>query len=59
MYIFSALLRKDIAQADEIHVTLMIQHANICRAWIPAIRYIILQLKKECVRHDGLQSEHQ
>ncbi|XP_014486821.1 PREDICTED: steroid receptor RNA activator 1-like [Dinoponera quadriceps] len=42
-----ALLKKDVQQADTIHINLMMQHATICRAWIPAIRHVILELKKE------------
>lgn len=45
---FSALLRKDIEQANKIHIALMTQHATACRTWIPAIRHIIFELKKEC-----------
>lgn len=45
---FSALLREDIEQADKIHIALMTQHATVCRAWIPAVRRIILELKKNC-----------
>lgn len=43
---FSALLRRDVQQADKIHIDLMIQHAAICCTWIPAIRHMILELKK-------------
>ncbi|XP_032688633.1 uncharacterized protein LOC116852411 [Odontomachus brunneus] len=45
--ISKALLRKDIQQADKIHINLMMQHASICRAWIPVIRHMILELKKD------------
>lgn len=43
-----ALLRKDTEQADKIHIALMTQHATACRTWMPAIRQIIFELKKEC-----------
>lgn len=46
--ISKALLRKDVKEADKIHVTLMTQHATVCRTWMPAIRHIIFELKKEC-----------
>ncbi|EFN88851.1 steroid receptor RNA activator 1 [Harpegnathos saltator] len=42
-----ALLRRDVQQADQIHINLMMQHATICRTWISAIRHVILELKKE------------
>jgi hypothetical protein len=43
----SALLEKDIGEADRIHVALMMQHATVCRVWISAIRHIIFELKKD------------
>lgn len=43
----SALLKKDVKEADKIHVTLMTQHATVCRTWMPAVRHIIFELKKE------------
>lgn len=46
--ISKALLKKDIKQADKIHIALMMQHPNACRTWMPAIRHIIFELKKEC-----------
>ncbi|XP_029174808.1 steroid receptor RNA activator 1-like [Nylanderia fulva] len=46
--ISKALLRKDVKQADKIHISLMMQHASACRTWMPAIRHIIFELKKEC-----------
>jgi len=52
-----ALLRKDVEQADKIHIALMMQHATICRTWIPAIRHIIFELKKECENLNILQGE--
>lgn len=44
---FTALLRKDVQQADKIHINLMMQHATICHTWISAIRHVILELKKD------------
>lgn len=55
--ISKALLRKDIEQADKIHITLMTQHATACRTWIPAIRHIIFELKKGCENSNVSQSE--
>ncbi|XP_039313070.1 steroid receptor RNA activator 1 isoform X2 [Solenopsis invicta] len=45
--ISKALLRKDIKEADKIHITLMTQHATVCRTWMPAIRHVIFEMKKE------------
>ncbi|XP_029664664.1 steroid receptor RNA activator 1-like [Formica exsecta] len=45
--ISKALLRKDTEEADKIHIALMTQHATACRTWMPAIRHIIFELKKE------------
>ncbi|EGI65687.1 PREDICTED: steroid receptor RNA activator 1-like isoform X2 [Acromyrmex echinatior] len=55
--ISKALLRKDVKEADKIHVTLMMQHATVCRTWMPAIRNIIFELKKESEKSNVLQSE--
>ncbi|KYM92549.1 Steroid receptor RNA activator 1 [Atta colombica] len=55
--ISKALLRKDIKEADKIHVTLMMQHATVCRTWMPAIRHIIFELKKESEKSNVLQPE--
>lgn len=55
--ISKALLRKDIKEADKIHITLMMQHANVCRTWMPAVRHIIFELKKESERPDVPQPE--
>lgn len=35
----------------------MMQYATICRTWIPAIRHIIFELKKECENLNILQGE--
>ncbi|XP_070158800.1 steroid receptor RNA activator 1 [Polyergus mexicanus] len=45
--ISKALMRKDTEEADKIHIALMIQHATACRTWMPAIRHIIFELRKE------------
>lgn len=42
-----ALLSKDVQQADKIHIKLMMQHATVCHTWMPAVRHIILELKKK------------
>ncbi|XP_071563746.1 steroid receptor RNA activator 1 [Temnothorax nylanderi] len=55
--ISKALLRKDVKEADKIHIALMTQHANVCRTWMPAIRHIIFELKKECEKPDVPQPE--
>ncbi|KAG5326316.1 SRA1 protein, partial [Pseudoatta argentina] len=55
--ISKALLRKDVKEADKIHVTLMMQHATVCRTWMPAIRNIIFELKKESEKSNVLQPE--
>ncbi|KYQ50831.1 Steroid receptor RNA activator 1 [Trachymyrmex zeteki] len=55
--ISKALLRKDIKEADKIHVTLMMQHATVCRTWMPAIRHIIFELKKNTEKSNVLQPE--
>ncbi|XP_012219633.1 steroid receptor RNA activator 1-like [Linepithema humile] len=55
--ISKALLRKDVEQADKIHIALMMQHATICRTWIPAIRHIIFELKNGCENLNILQAE--
>lgn len=57
IYVFSALLRKDAEQADKIHIALMMQHATACRTWMPAIRHIIFELKKECEDFNVSQPE--
>ncbi|XP_017761023.1 PREDICTED: steroid receptor RNA activator 1-like [Eufriesea mexicana] len=41
----TALREGNIEKANEIHIALMMQHANLCSAWIPGIRHIILGLK--------------
>lgn len=55
--ISKALLTKDVEQADKIHIALMMQHATVCCTWIPAIRHIIFELKKECKDPNILQAE--
>ncbi|EFN73126.1 Steroid receptor RNA activator 1 [Camponotus floridanus] len=55
--ISKALLRKDIEQANKIHIALMTQHVTACRTWIPAIRHIIFELKKECENSNVSQPE--
>ncbi|KMQ94880.1 steroid receptor rna activator 1-like protein [Lasius niger] len=55
--ISKALLRKDAEQADKIHIALMMQHATACRTWMPAIRHIIFELKKECEDFNVSQPE--
>lgn len=55
--LFSALLRKDIEQANKIHITLMSQYVTACRTWMPAIRHIIFELKKECENFNVSQPE--
>ncbi|XP_012528652.2 steroid receptor RNA activator 1 [Monomorium pharaonis] len=52
-----ALLRKDVKEADKFHITLMTQHATACRTWMPAIRHIIFELKKENENSDVPQPE--
>ncbi|XP_057317983.1 steroid receptor RNA activator 1-like [Microplitis mediator] len=42
-----ALARKDIEEADKIHVDLMTNYPAHCTAWISAIRYLILGLKEK------------
>lgn len=54
---FSALLRKDIEQANKIHIILMTQHVTACHTWMPAIRHIIFELKKEFENFNVSQSE--
>ncbi|KAG6798100.1 steroid receptor RNA activator 1 isoform X1 [Apis mellifera caucasica] len=41
----TALREGNIEKADEIHIALMMYHANLCNTWIPGIRHIILGLK--------------
>ncbi|KYM97897.1 PREDICTED: steroid receptor RNA activator 1-like [Cyphomyrmex costatus] len=55
--ISKALLRKDIKEADKIQVILMTQHAPVCHTWMPAIRHIIFELKKESEKFNDLQPE--
>ncbi|KAL0102285.1 hypothetical protein PUN28_018665 [Cardiocondyla obscurior] len=55
--ISKALLKKDIKEADKIHITLMTQHGAACRIWMPAIRNIIFELKKECEKPDVSQPD--
>lgn len=43
--LFPALREGNIKKADEIHVSLMMQHASLCSAWMPGIRHIILELE--------------
>lgn len=50
-----ALLQKDVEQADKIHITLMTQHATVCRAWMPAVRHLIFELKHDCENSDVLK----
>lgn len=57
VHVFSALLRKDVEEADKIHITLMMQHATACRTWMPAIRHVIFELKKEHEKPDVPQPE--
>lgn len=40
-----ALEEGNIEAADKIHIALMMQYSNLCSAWIPGIRHIILELK--------------
>ncbi|KAK9309795.1 hypothetical protein QLX08_000618 [Tetragonisca angustula] len=51
----TALQEGDIEKADEIHVSLMMQHANLCSTWIPGIRHIILELKTKTKNPDATQ----
>lgn len=50
-----ALLQKDVEQADKIHIALMMQHATVCRAWMPAVRHLIFELKNNCESSDVLK----
>lgn len=50
--ISKALLQKDVKEADKMHITLMTQYATVCHTWMPAIRHIIFELKKECEKAD-------
>lgn len=53
----SAALREgDIQKADQIHVSLMMQHASLCSSWIPGIRHIILELKTKTDTTSATQS---
>ncbi|XP_012150993.1 steroid receptor RNA activator 1 isoform X2 [Megachile rotundata] len=53
----SAALREgDIQKADQIHVSLMMQHASLCSSWIPGIRHIILELKTKTDTSSAIQS---
>ncbi|KZC10746.1 Steroid receptor RNA activator 1, partial [Dufourea novaeangliae] len=40
-----ALKDGNVEEADQIHLTMMMQHASLCSPWIPGIRHIILELK--------------
>ena len=53
--LFLALQEGDIEKADKIHVSLMMQHANLCSTWIPGIRHIILELKTKTKNPDATQ----
>lgn len=46
-FIVSALKKRDLDNADKIHVSLMLEHAALCSAWIPAIRHMILSMKEK------------
>ncbi|CAD1469060.1 unnamed protein product, partial [Heterotrigona itama] len=53
----TALREGDIEKADEIHVSLMMQHASLCSTWIPGIRHIILELKTKTKNLDAMQPQ--
>lgn len=55
--LFSALREGNIEKADEIHVSLMMQHASLCSTWIPGIRHIILELKTKTKNLDAMQHQ--
>ncbi|XP_043596955.1 steroid receptor RNA activator 1-like isoform X1 [Bombus pyrosoma] len=53
----TALREGNIKKADEIHVSLMMQHASLCSAWMPGIRHIILELETKMKNSNVTQSQ--
>lgn len=42
-----ALREKEDERADRIHLTLMMNHSNVCSPWISLVRQIVLELKEK------------
>ncbi|XP_033335276.2 steroid receptor RNA activator 1 [Megalopta genalis] len=53
-----ALQEGNADKADQIHLTLMMQHASLCSPWIPGIRHIILGLKNKQQDSNAMQSNN-
>ncbi|XP_048267041.1 steroid receptor RNA activator 1 isoform X3 [Bombus terrestris] len=53
----TALREGNIKKADEIHVSLMMEHASLCSAWMPGIRHIILELETKMKNSNVTQSQ--
>lgn len=52
-----ALREGNVKKADEIHVSLMMQHASLCSAWMPGIRHIILELETKMKNSNVTQTQ--
>ncbi|XP_076277605.1 steroid receptor RNA activator 1 [Lasioglossum baleicum] len=53
-----ALQEGNVEKADQIHLSLMMQHASLCSPWIPGIRHIILGLKNKQQDASAMQSNN-
>ncbi|XP_046490704.1 steroid receptor RNA activator 1 [Neodiprion pinetum] len=54
----NALRKKDVDNADKIHVSLMMDHTALCSSWIPGIRHMILAEREKHLKRKPSADEN-